>query len=1030
MTCPACGGENDRTARFCARCGANLASAGVASEARKVVTVFFTDVADSTALGERLDAELLRRVMWRYFDVVQNVLERHGGTVEKFVGDAVMAVFGVPVVHEDDALRAVRAAAEIGDAVGGLNDELSREHGIRIVTRTGVNTGEVIVGGATSDQKLATGDAVNVAARLEQAAAPGEVLIGVTTYAAVADVVHAEPAPPVDAKGKSQPLAAYRLLGLRPDVPAFTRPISTPFVGRREELGRLRAAFDAATADGSAALATIVGTPGIGKSRLARELLGSLPTEARVLVGRCAAYGEGVPYLPLADVVRDAGDISALLAGVGHGDVAARLVHGAIGTREGGGSPDETAWAFRRLFETLAATRPLVVVIDDIHWAGAALLDLIEYVAASSSGAPIFVLCTARPDVFDVRPTWATPRPGATLVVLDPLAQGDSDELVDALARELAPALRNRVVATAEGNPLFVEQLVAHFADDPDTESMPPTIQALLAARIDRLEPEERAVVQRGSVEGRLFHRGAVAALLDADTGASVGGTLLSLARKEFVRPDRSLFPGDDGFRFNHVLIRDVAYASMPKELRSRLHERLAGWLETRNGQLAGHDEIVGYHLEQAYRLDAELGRRDDALALRAGVLLRRAGEAALGRHEAAAATGLLQRAAELLAGAPAERAAMLTDLGAALRDAGSLVEAERHFDEAIEEARSAGDELAELRGMVERGHLMFMRGTGDAEELRRIAQRAIDVFRTDADLADAWELMGTARLRARDRAGQLEALLRAREHAVASGDIRRQIEAWNQVGGSMLFGRTPLAEVKEFLEAEIAWAREHGLPALEADALLMGPYVDARVGDFDLGREKLERSKAICRELGIAYGLAEAHMAGAELEVLASDLPAAERELRDAIRVADEMDADHYVALYRLRLARVLIDQGRHDDAFGELDEAAALYAGTPESKVSRARILAARGRIDEAVALAREGVEMDFEQDNLTQWALKLVDLSEVLGAAGDRAGAEVALEQAIGLNDEKGNVVAAQQCRERLASLRGQLAPWNRA
>jgi class 3 adenylate cyclase/tetratricopeptide (TPR) repeat protein len=991
----------------------------VGDEARKVVTVFFTDVADSTALGDQLDPELLRRVMWRYFDVVQGVLERHGGTVEKFIGDAVMAVFGVPVVREDDALRAVRAAVELGDALEALDAELSREHGIRIAARTGINTGEVIVGGGRPDQKLATGDAVNVAARLEQAAAPGEVLLGAATYAAIADAVDAEPAPPVAAKGKSEPLVAYRLAGLRPDVPAFFRPIATPFVGRGDELRHLRAAFDEAVAMRAPRLATIVGVPGVGKSRLARELLAELRDEASVLVGRCTPYGEGITYLPLADVVRDAGDVAQLLAEVEHGNVAARLVRGAVGARDGGGSPDETAWAFRRLFEALAASRPLALVVDDVHWADSALLDLIEYVAASSTEAPIFVLCTARPDLLDLRPTWASPRPGSTLVLLEPLRSQDADALVDALGRELPAALRERVVATAEGNPLFVEQLLAHVADDPDAETVPPTIQALLAARIDRLEPEERAVVQRGAVEGRLFHRGAVAELLD--DGAGVGATLLALARKEFVRPDRSLFPGDDGFRFHHVLIRDVAYASMPKELRSRLHERLAGWLAARNGHLAGHDEIVGYHLEQAYRLGAELGRRDDALALHAGTLLRRAGEAALARHEAAAATGLLQRAADLLAAAPAERATLLTDLGAALRDAGSLIEAERHFDEAIDEARSVGDELAELRALVERGHLMFMRGTGDAEDLRRIAQRAIDTFRTDADLADAWELMGTARLQVCDRAGQLEALVRAREHAVASGDIRRQIVAWNEVGGSMLFGRTPLAEVKEFGEAEIVWAREQGLPALEADALLIGPYVDARLGEFGLGREKLERSKAICRELGIAYGLAEAHMAGAELEVLARDLPAAERELRDAITVAAGMGADHYVAMYRLRLARVLIDQDRHDDASGELDAAAALYAGTPEWKVSRARIFAAQGRLGEAVALARESAEMDFERDNLTQWALRLVDLAHVLDAAGDRAGAEAALEQAIGLNDEKGNIVAAEQCRARLASLR---------
>src|SRR5919198_3318656 len=400
-------------------------------EARKVVTVLFTDVAGSTALGDRLDPELLRSVMWRYFETVQAALERHGATVEKFIGDAVMAVFGVPLVREDDALRAVRAAVEIRARLRTLNDELAAEHDVEIEIRTGVNTGEVIVGGDAPDQKLATGDAVNVAARLEQAAAPGEVLLGRATYTAVSDLVHAEAAPSVDAKGKSEPLIAYRLVGLRPDVPAFTRPITTPFVGRRDELGRLRAAFDEALTSSSAKLATIVGTPGIGKSRLARELLRSLEGEASILVGRCSSYGEGVSYLPLADVVRDAGDISHLLADVEHGDVAARLVRGAVGAREGGGSPDETAWAFRRLFETLAATRPLVLVVDDIHWAEPALLDLIEYLIAASSGVGIFVLCTARPDLFDVRPSWTAPRAGATLVVLEPLDHAESDELVD-----------------------------------------------------------------------------------------------------------------------------------------------------------------------------------------------------------------------------------------------------------------------------------------------------------------------------------------------------------------------------------------------------------------------------------------------------------------------------------------------------------------------------------------------------------------------------------------------------------------------
>ena len=1018
MICPRCGRENDADARYCDACGTSLAAGTGELEARKVVTVFFADVAGSTALGERLDPELMRRVMWRYFETVQSVLERHGGMVEKFIGDAVMAVFGVPAVREDDALRAVRAAADVGDALRELNVELQRDHGVEIATRTGINTGEVIVGGGAPDQKLATGDAVNVAARLEQAARPGEVLLGEETYAAVADAVHGEPVPPVDAKGKSRPLPAYRLVALRPDVPAFTRPIETPFVGRDEELSRLRDAFDVAVANRSAQLATIVGTPGIGKSRLARELLGSLENEARILIGRCTSYGEGVPYLPLADVVRDAGDLGHLLAEVAHGELARRLVAGAVGEREGGGSPEETAWGFRRLFEALAARQPLVLVIDDIHWADALLLDLVEYVVASSSGVPILVLCTGRPDLFDGRPAWAAPRRGATLVVLEPLDEAHSDELVDALAHELTPTLRERVVATAEGNPLFVEQLLAHFADDPHGDAVPPTIQALLAARIDRLEPNERAVVQRGAVEGRLFHRGAVSELLD--DGIGVGSTLLALARKEFVRPDRSLFPGDDGFRFNHVLIRDVAYASMPKELRSRLHARLADWLERRDGHLAAHDEIVGYHLEQACTLGAELGRNDAGLSLRAGRLLQRAGEAALDRAEPLSAVSLLRRADALLADTPAERVVLLPDLARAVQESGSVPAAEELFAEAIRLARELGDEHTELRAEIGRGHLGHMRGTAGGDEIRAIAERAIAAFEDDADLADAWQLMGTAHLRARDRGAQLEALLRAREHALASGDLRREIDAWNQVGGAMIFGRTPLLEIRPFLEEQIEWAREQGLPAVEADALLAGPYVDARLGDFELAREKLARSKAICRELGIAYGLAEAGMAGSELEILAGDLLAAERELREAIDVAAGMGASHYVALYQVRLSRVLNDQGRHEEAGVLLDEAGELYADTPWWKSNRARVLAARGELTEAVALARQAAEQESGSDDLTAAALTLVDVSEVLRAAGDPAGAEAALTEAIALNAEKGNVVAAQRCRERLANV----------
>jgi class 3 adenylate cyclase/tetratricopeptide (TPR) repeat protein len=1037
VVCTSCGLENAPDARFCSACGASLDAHGGERETRKIVTVVFTDVAGSTALGEQLDPESLRRVMWRYFDAMQATLERYGGTVEKFIGDAIVAVFGVPAVHEDDALRAVRAALEMGERLEALNSELDHEYGVRIVTRTGVNTGEAIVGEGAGDQKLATGDAVNVAARLEQAAAHGGVLVGESTYDAVRDAIVAERLPPFEAKGKSEPLVAWRLLGLRPDVPAFARPIVTPFVGRSRELDELRGAFDIAIRERTAALATIVGTPGIGKSRLARELVGALEAEARVLVGRCIAYGEGIAYLPLADVVRDvAGDdpepeLARLLADVERGDIAARLIASAIGAREDAGSPDETAWAFRRLFETLAARRPLVVVVDDIHWAEPTLLDLLEYFVGFSSGAPVLILCLARPDLLDMRPSWAAPHEGAKLVSLAPLDVVDSERLVDGLVRErdLAASLRRRIVETAEGNPLFVEQILAMLADDPEAaaEAVPATIHALLAARIDRLEPEERAVIQRASVEGRLFHRGAVRQLLSRRDGAGLGGILLALVRKEFVRPDRSLFAGDDAFRFNHVLIRDVAYASMPKELRAELHARLAVWLEQHaEAYLTGHEEIVGYHLEQAYRLRSELGRVDDdarALALKGGRLLGAAGRRALDRAESGAAASLLDRAARLLAMEPADRAGLLPDLGRAFRETGALAPADGILTEAIEAAKRSGDGPTEMRAEIERARIAYMQAPLDPGILREIAWRAIAVFEptgSETNLADAWQLMGIAELAARDRGAQLVALQEARRHALASGDTRRQIDAWNEVGGSMLFGRTPVGELLAFMDEELAWAQERGLAAVEADALLAGPYLYSRLGRFDEARDRLERSKAICRELGIAYGLAEAHMAGAEMEMLAGDAEAAERELREAIRVATQMGASRYVALYRTRLAHVLVTQGREEDALSELEQAREMYGEMPLWMTARARVHARLGETDDAVRLAHEAVASVAGIGDITLQADTLRDLAEVLRAHGDLEAAAAALAEAIALHEEKGNVLPAERCRELLSTI----------
>jgi class 3 adenylate cyclase len=549
VNCATCGAENREEARFCDSCGAPLAPAPAAREQRKVVTVLFCDVAGSTALGERLDPEALRELMASYFEVARTAIERHGGTLEKFIGDAVMAVFGVPSVREDDALRAVRAAEELRDAV-------------EIDVRIGVNTGEVVTG---SVDKLVTGDAVNVAARLEQAADTGEVLLGEPTYRLVRDAVDAELLAPISVKGKTEPLTAYRLGAVTGDV-AVARRQDAPLVGRDRERRMLADAWERSRSESACSLFTILGTPGVGKSRLSAEFLAEL--DATIALGRCLPYGDGITYWPVVEVVKQ------LLADEEPGPAIAALLG------EGQASADEIAVGVRKLFESRATERPLAVLFDDLQWGEPTFLDLVEHVADWSRDAPILLVCLARPELLELRPGWGGGKMNATTVLLEPLSAAETDELIDELLAggSLDETLRERIRAAAEGNPLFVEQMLAMVEESPDEVAVPSTIQALLAARLDQLPAEERAALERGAVEGQIFHRSAVAALAPDDP--DVPSRLMGLVRKELVRPSRALLPADDAFRFRHLLIRDAAYDALPKAERAALHERFATWLE------------------------------------------------------------------------------------------------------------------------------------------------------------------------------------------------------------------------------------------------------------------------------------------------------------------------------------------------------------------------------------------------------------------------------------------------------------------
>ncbi|MGH3115197.1 MAG: adenylate/guanylate cyclase domain-containing protein, partial [Gaiellaceae bacterium] len=513
-------------------------------EARKTVTVVFADVSGSTGLGERLDPESLRRIMRRYFDEMRSVVEHHGGTVEKFIGDAVMAVFGIPRVHEDDALRAVRAAAEMQERLTGLNGDFELEWGVRLDVRIGVNTGEVVAGDPAAAQSFVVGDAVNVAARLEQAAEPGQVLIGEATYRLVRDAVEVDDSEELRLRGKTDPSGARRLRAVRPGVPGHVRRLDTPMIGRREELALLEEAYERTARELACHLFTVLGPAGIGKSRLVREFLSVLREEARVAQGRCLPYGEGITYWPVAEAVKELAAIAdddspeeaharlvGLLSGEDDAELVARKVAAAVGLGTGAVATEEASWAVRRLFEALAREQPLVVVFDNIQWGEETFLDLLEHVVDWSRDAPILVVCLARPELGDLRPEWGNGKPNASSVLLEHLADDDSLLLVQRLLGEgeLDERASAQLVDRAGGNPLFLEEMLAMLLDDgrlerengrwsvagdAGTVPIPGTIQALLAARLDRLPAEERRVVESGAVEGELFHREALTRLL------------------------------------------------------------------------------------------------------------------------------------------------------------------------------------------------------------------------------------------------------------------------------------------------------------------------------------------------------------------------------------------------------------------------------------------------------------------------------------------------------------------------------------
>jgi class 3 adenylate cyclase/tetratricopeptide (TPR) repeat protein len=1035
VICPACGEENPDRFRLCGFCGTPLAPALPPQEVRKTVTIVFSDLKGSTAMGEKLDSEAVREVMSRYFDEMRAALERHGGTVEKYIGDAIMAVFGLPRLHEDDALRAVRAAAEMRDTLAELNEELDQRWGVTVGNRTGVNTGEVVAGDPTTGQRLVTGDTVNTAARLEQAAPTNEVLLGDATYRLVRHAVEVEPVEPLELKGKAERVPAYRLVSALA-AESVQRRHDSPLVGRERELGVLEGELEAAAGGRVCRLVTVTAQAGVGKSRLIEEFGRLASPGARMVRGRCLPYGRGITFWPLVEIVRDAAGIHdedapeeihaklSELAGPDAEDVVPRIAS-AIGLAEADFPLDEVFWGTRKLFEVEAARQTLIVVFEDIHWAENAFLDLIEHVAATSAGAPLLLLCATRPDLLERRTDWLQDE--RQVIELEPLSDDESALIARNLLGDAAipEEARDRIVAAAEGNPLFVEQLLSMLIDDgllrqeagrwvPSGDlselAIPPTIQALLAARLDLLSAEERAVIEPASVIGLAFEQPPVEELVPEPVRQDVGGHLVSMTQKQLVRQQPEI--AERSYRFHHILVRDAAYQGILKRARASLHERFADWAEQINRERhreAEFEEILGYHLEQAHQYLSELGPVDDhglGLGRRGAAHLSVAGRRAFARGDMAAAANLLRRAVALLPERDPTRLAVLPDLGEAMMETGEFAWAELFLDEAIRGATELGDEGlradALLTSLLVRHHVATDLGAFRAEVERTTAELIPALERREAhtELATAWRMIAFTHAAVCRWEAAATAAGRAVEHARLAGNKRLESRLSGAYSQALCDSPTPVRAAIAACEEMLARDLHHK----QSEAMIINSLscLVGLDGDFDRARTLYREARAILEDVGARVLAASTSFMLARVEMLAGAPEAAEVDLRHDYEQLEAMGEIYFRTSIGAMLAQALYEQGRVDEAETFAIEAQRLAAGDDIEvdclcRSVLGKVLAYRGEFAEAVRLAEGAVSRIPGVEAPLMRTDALIDLAEVLSAAGNTDRARAALEQA---------------------------------
>jgi len=913
---------------------------------RKLATVLFVDLVDSTALVVGADPEVVRRRVGEYFERAAQCIEQHGGTVEKFAGDAVMAAFGVPRTHEDDAARAVRAAFEILPQVRDLGLE----------ARMGIEAGEVVVDQA--DSTFVTGEAVNIAARLQQAAGPGEIVLGPAVRRLTAGFVEVEDRGPLELKGRPEPIWTWRAVC---SLDAPRRRSAAWFVGREQELELLHNALARAMRDRRAQLVTVYGDAGVGKSRLVHEFTEGVE-RATVLLGRALPYGESVTYAPLASMIKSSAGITddapaaeafERLRSCCESEAVADLLAvalGVLGATDDGHGPGELTWAVTLWAEQLADAQPLVLVFEDVQWAEESLLGIIEHLARSLRRSPALIVCLARPDLLDTRPSWGGGNPRALALELGPLSAEESAELVDALlaGASVPPGQRALALEKAEGNPLFLEETARMLAEDAGAtpRRIPDSVQALIAARIDDLEPDAKRVLQRAALVGRVFWRGALDALSpDLDVAAALD----RLLEREVIAPEpHSSIPGERAFRFTHGLTRDVAHGMVTKAERAENHRRVAQWISERaSDELA---DVYAHHLDVSARLVAELqGSVPADLAHEAAAALERSGRRLLHRSSFAAARGLFLRAAELdetltrrcLA---AQAAWRLPEVPTVRREAQSL----------LEDARSAGARDIEGRALVLLAEVA-VRADSDVAQATRLADEALAVLPDDelAGLHEARSVLYTIAW----WVGDADA---ARHHGEATLELARAMKrhdlesfALTQLGGvAMAVGDR--ARALELTRRANELAEESGSrEALGFAGVLTGRCISLD-GDLDEAEAFVRAGLEVFEEIGALGRAGWATTVLGGLELRRGNLRRAEELLREAVRLLRATQEQGFLVEAERQLAETLVRAGKLAEA-----EALAEHAhGTVgrEDVWSRASTLHALGLVRAAQGRTRE--------------------------------------------------------------------------